>query len=384
MTRPVSIEDLRHRSRRRLPRFVFDFVDGAAGDEISMVNNQEAFRRLRIQPHQQVDVSTRSTRTTVLGEELETPVLLAPTGLQRLVHRHADLEAARAASHHGTTYVVSSASAFSVEEIAAVSDRPLWFQLYLWRDRAAVEHVVERARNAGYSTLVVTVDVPIVGTRDRDVRNGMSLPPRITPRNVLEGARHPRWTLDLVTGPPITFKNFADFAPQARGMALMKYANEELTNPASRWDDLRWLRDLWHGPLVVKGVMSAHDARLAVEAGADGVIVSNHGGRQLDGVPATIDVLPEVVSAVGQRTEVMLDGGVRRGIDVMKALALGARAVFIGRPYWWGLTCRGEAGVTHVLDILRAELDTAMALSGRPTIADIGPDLLWQPPGASS
>ncbi|MCK5892592.1 alpha-hydroxy acid oxidase [Aeromicrobium sp.] len=380
MTPPVTLEDLRRRSRRRLPRFVFDFVDGAAGDEVSMVDNQEAFRRLRIQPRQQVDVSARSTRTTVLGEELTSPVMLAPTGLQRLVHRHADLEAARAASRFGTTYVVSSASAFSVEELAAVSDRPLWFQLYLWRDRRAVEHVVRRARDAGYSTLVVTVDVPIVGTRDRDLRNGMSLPPRITARNVFEGARHPRWALDLVSGPPITFKNFAEFAPQSRGMALMKYANEELTNPASGWDDLRWLRELWPGPLVVKGVMSAHDAELAVAAGADGVIVSNHGGRQLDGVPATIDVLPEVVTAIGDRAVVMLDGGVRRGTDVLKALALGARAVFVGRPYWWGLTCRGEAGVTQVLEILRSELDSAMALSGRPTIADVGADLVWRPP----
>jgi len=376
MARPISIADYRTRARRRLPRFVFDFVDGGAGDEVTMRDNEQAFRDLRLHPHQQVDVSHRSAATTLLGEDVDFPVLLAPTGLQRLVHRNADREAARAATRSGINYVVSSAAAFSVEEIAEVADRPLWFQLYLWRDREAIKHVVGRARNAGYSTLVITVDVPIVGLRERDLRNGMSIPPRITPRNLYEGVRHPRWALDLVTGPEITFKNFKEFAPASGGMALMAYANTELTNPASQWDDVAWLRDLWPGNLVVKGVMTVHDARRAVAAGADGIIVSNHGGRQLDGLPATVTVLPEIARAVGTEVEVLLDGGVRRGIDVMKALALGARGVFIGRPYWWGLACRGESGVTGVLDLLRGELDAAMALSGRPTIDTIGPDLL--------
>jgi L-lactate dehydrogenase (cytochrome) len=372
--RPVSTSDFRRKAKRRLPRFVFDFVDGAAGDESTMRDNEAAFARVRIEPRQQVDVSQRSTRTKILDEEVSLPVMLAPTGLQRLVHRNADVEAVRAASRHGTTYVVSSASAFSVEELAAASDRPLWFQLYLWRDRAAIAHVVERVRNAGYSTLVVTVDVPIVGLRERDMRNGMSIPPRITARNVYESARHPGWTTHLLSGPRITFKNFEDFAPEARGMALMKYANEQLINPASGWDDLEWLRETWPGKLVVKGVLAVGDAERAVDAGADGIIVSNHGGRQLDTVPASLDALPAIVEAVGTRTEVMLDGGVRRGTDVLKAISLGARGVFIGRPYWWGLACGGERGVCDVLDIFARELDLAMALAGRPTIDSMGPD----------
>lgn len=358
---------------------MFDFVDGGAGGEVTLRDNEAAFRRIKFLPRAQVDVSSRSTATTVLGEELSLPVMLAPTGLQRLVHPRADLLAARAATRAGSNYVVSSASAFSVEEVAREADRPLWFQLYLWRDPAAIDHVVGRALAAGCSTLVVTVDVPVVGVRERDVRNGMSLPPRITARNVYEGARHPAWATGLVRGPRITFKNFADFVPDANGMALMQYANTQLVNPGATWDDLKRLRDRWPGALVVKGVMSAQDARSAVEAGADGVIVSNHGGRQLDGLPAAVDVLPEVVAAVGSQTDVMMDGGIRRGTDVLAALALGAKAVFIGRPYWWGLACRGEEGVTAVLRMLRDELDTAMALSGRPTINEIGPDLIWRP-----
>lgn len=378
MSAPVSLSDYRRLAKRRLPRFIFDFVDGGAGNEITLRENEEALGRLRFAPRAQTDVSRRSTATTVLGEQLALPVMLAPTGLQRLVHPGADPAAARAATSVGSNYVVSSASAFSVEDVARAAERPLWFQLYLWRDRAAVEHVVERARNAGCSTLVVTVDVPLVGRRERDLRNGMTLPPRLTPRNVYEGARHPRWAWHLLTGPEITFKNFEGLVPDAGGMALMSYANTELVNPAAGWDDLARLRDLWSGKLVVKGVMTGPDASQAVAHGADGIVVSNHGGRQLDGLPATIDVLPEVVDAVGSRAEVMLDGGVRRGTDVLAAVALGAKAVFIGRPYLWALACQGERGVAEVLRMLREELDAAMALTGRPTIDTIGPDLLWR------
>jgi L-lactate dehydrogenase (cytochrome) len=372
----VSVADYRRLARRRLPKFVFDFVDGGAGDETTVRANTDAFTKVSLHPHQQIDVSKRSTSTTVQGQEVKLPVLLAPTGLQRMVRRFADLEALRAAGEAGTAYVMSSASAFTIEEMADAASGPLWFQLYLWRSREAIEHVVARARAAGISTLVVTVDVPMVGSRERDRRNGMSIPPRITPRNIYEGARHPRWAWQLAGGPEITFANFKSFAPAAGGMALMTYANTELTNPASRWDDLRWLRDLWPGSIVVKGILTVYDAVAAVEAGADALIVSNHGGRQLDGVPATLDVLPHIVAGVPDHVEVLLDGGVRRGIDVARALALGARAVLIGRPYWWGLAAGGQAGVSDVLDIYRTELDTAMALCGRPTVGSIDRNLV--------
>jgi isopentenyl diphosphate isomerase/L-lactate dehydrogenase-like FMN-dependent dehydrogenase len=376
MSHPVSLEDYRRRAKRRLPKFVFDFVDGAAGDETTMRANREAFERRSIFPNYMVDASDRSQRTTLFGQEIETPVILAPTGLQRIVRAQGDLMAARGAGRAGTIYTASSASAFTVEEIAAAASGPLWFQLYLWRNREVVEGVVKRARAAGFTALMVTVDVPLVGLRERDLRNGMSIPPRITPRNVYEGARHPRWAWDLVTGPEITFKNFKGAVPESKGMALMSYANAELTNPGSVWDDLTWLRAIWPGTIIVKGILTAQDALRAKAAGADGVVVSNHGGRQLDGVPATLDVLPDVVAALPTDYPVLLDGGVRRGIDVVKALALGAAAVMIGRPYWYGLAVAGEDGVADMLEILKREIDFAMALSGRRTVADLSPDLL--------
>lgn len=378
MSRPVSVDDYRQRAKRRLPKFVFDFVDGAAGDETTMRANREAFDRRSIYPNYMVDASRRSQNTTLFGQEIQTPVILAPTGLQRIVRAKGDLMAARAAGRAGTIYTASSASAFTVEEIASAATGPLWFQLYLWRNREVIEGVVKRAQAAGFSALMVTIDVPLVGLRERDLRNGMSIPPRITPRNVYEGARHPRWAWELVTGPEITFKNFKGSVPESKGMALMSYANSELTNPGSVWDDLAWLRDIWPGPIVVKGVLTAEDAKRAVAAGADGVVVSNHGGRQLDGVPATLDVLADVIAAVPDEVPVLLDGGVRRGIDVIKAVALGATAVMIGRPYWYGLAVNGEDGVVHLLEILKQEVDFALALSGRSTLADLSPDLLEQ------
>jgi L-lactate dehydrogenase (cytochrome) len=377
---PLTIADFRQIARRRLPKFVFDYVDGGAGDETTMHRNEAALAQLHFHPRQQIDVSKRSMETTLLGRRLSMPMLLGPTGLQRLVHRRADLEVARAAGDADIPFVVSASTAFTVEEIAEAGSGDLWLQIYPWRYRKALEHVVTRAIAAGYSTLVVTVDVPLLGRRERDLRNGMSIPPRITPRNVYQGARHPRWVTHLLRGPEITFVNFKDLAPGSKGMALMRWVNDELTNPAAEWSELQWLRRLWPGPLVVKGVLTVEDARAAVREGADAIVVSNHGGRQLDGAPATAEVLPRVVDAVGDRTEVLMDGGVRRGDDILKALALGARAVLVGRPYWWGLAAGGAPGVRDVIDVFRNELDMAMALSGRPTVDSVGRDLLFPDP----
>jgi L-lactate dehydrogenase (cytochrome) len=377
---PLTVADFRQIAQRRLPKFVFDYVDGAAGDETTMHRNEAALAQLRFHPRQQIDVSKRSMETTLLGRRLSMPMLLGPTGLQRLVHRRADLEVARAAGDADIPFVVSASTAFTVEEIAEAGSGELWLQIYPWRGRKALEHVLTRAIAAGYSTLVVTVDVPLLGRRERDLRNGMSIPPRITPRNVYQGACHPRWVTHLLRGPEITFVNFKDLAPGSKGMALMRWVNDELTNPAAEWSELQWLRRLWPGPMVVKGVLTVEDARAAVREGADAIVVSNHGGRQLDGTPATAEVLPQVVDAVGDRTEVLMDGGVRRGDDILKALALGARAVLVGRPYWWGLAAGGARGVRDVIEVFRNELDMAMALSGRPTVDSVGRDLLFPDP----
>jgi L-lactate dehydrogenase (cytochrome) len=356
---------------------VFDYADGAAGDETTMHHNRAAFAELRLYPRQQVDVSKRSMETTVLGRPLPMPLLLGPTGLQRLVHRRADLEVAQAAGAAGIPFVVSASTAFTVEQIADAGSGDLWLQVYPWRDRKALEHVITRALAAGYSTLVVTVDVPLLGRRERDIRNGMSIPPRITPANLYQGARHPRWATHLLRGPEITFINFKTLAPSARGMALMKWVNDELTNPAAQWSELRWLRHRWPGPMVVKGILTVQDANAAINEGADAIVVSNHGGRQLDDTPATADVLPRVVDAVGDRAEVLVDGGIRRGADILKALALGARAVLVARPYWWGLAADGARGVSAVIDVFRTEFDMAMALAGRPTIESIDRSLVF-------
>ncbi len=374
-TPPQSVRAYERLARRRLPRFIYDFVAGAAGDEVTMQENEAAFRERPIYPRTLVDVSQRNTARTVLGDELSLPVILAPTGMQRLVHRAGDLEAAAGAGDAGTVYVASSASAFSVEEIARAASGPLWFQLYLWSDRNVVERLVDRARVAGYTTLVITVDVPLVGVRERDLANGMGVPPQYTLRNLYEGARHPWWVAHLFSGPEITFKNFEGVIPDGNGMALMTYANTKLTNPAQTWSELSWLRQIWPHKLVVKGILTAADATRAADAGADGIIVSNHGGRQLDGVEASIRALPKVIAGSPNHLEILLDGGVRRGVDVLRALALGARAVLIGRPYWWGLAVDGRAGVADVLEILRRELDIALALSGRAGIDELGPDL---------
>ena len=375
LDRVHTLDDLQRLAGRRLPRMVREFVDGGAGGEVTLVANRSGFDDVVLRPRVNVDVSARDQSVDVLGRRIPSPVMLAPAGLARLVHRDGELAAARAATAADTVLCVSTASSFSIEEIAeAAGGGALWFQLYLWRDRDVVEGLVRRAREAGYEALVLTVDVPIVGKRVRDLHNGMTIPPRIRPGSALDAARHPRWLWHLLTGEQITFRNFLGMGDGDDATSLGSFVNREMINPAADWDDLDWLRERWDLPLVVKGVLTAEDARTAVDRGADGVIVSNHGGRQLDGAPSSISALPAVVDAVGDRVPVFLDGGVRRGEDVVRARALGARAVLVGRPWFWGLAAGGEAGVTRMLDILREEVDRTLALLGRPVFEELDRD----------
>jgi isopentenyl diphosphate isomerase/L-lactate dehydrogenase-like FMN-dependent dehydrogenase len=368
---PATVEDVRRAARRRLPRLAFDFIDGGADAELSLRGNVEAFERRTLRPRQLVGVETRDLSTTVLGVPVRMPVMIAPTGMSRVAGRGGDIAGARAAGRAGTVFSLSTMSSDSIEEVAAAAPGPLWFQLYLWRQRDVAERLIDRAQAAGYRALVVTVDVPLVGNRVRDLHNGFKMPPRIEPRTALDVLRHPRWLAQVPSA--IVFRNLVDSsADTAPGpMAHAKLINDLLSNPGATWDDLDWLRDRWSGPLAIKGILTAEDAERAVQAGVDGIVVSNHGGRQLDGVAATLDALEEVVDAVGDRAEVLLDGGVRRGTDVLKALALGARACLIGRPWLFGLAAGGEQGVFTVLDILRSEIDRALALLGRPSIAEL-------------
>jgi L-lactate dehydrogenase (cytochrome) len=365
-----EVDDLRRAARRRIPRMIADFVDGGADGEWTVGSNRRGFDRVTFRPRQLVDVSQRDLGVSVFGRDVALPLVLAPAGLARLVHPEGELAAARAAAEAGTMFSASIASSQSLEDIAAAAP-PGWFQLYLWRDRDVVAALLDRAKEAGYRTLCLTVDVPIVGKRIRDLRNGLTIPPRIRPGTVFDVALHPRWASGLLRGSKITFSNLIGLADGDDAVSLASYVNTELINAAASWRDLEWLRAVWECPIVVKGVLTAGDAVRAVDAGANGVVVSNHGGRQLDGTDATITALPEVVAAVGPEIEVFLDGGVRRGADVVKAVALGARAVLVGRPWFWGLAAGGQEGVRRMLEIFAEEIDRTLALIGRASIGEV-------------
>jgi len=356
---------------------VFEFIDGGAEDESTIRENRRGFNDLAFRPRILVDVSRRSQEVTVLGQHLSMPLLLAPTGLSRVAGRDGERAAARAAAACGTVSVVSTAASVSLEDVAAATPQPQWFQLYPWGDRTVIAALIERARRLGYTAMVVTADVPVVGGRERDLRTGMTVPPRVSPRTAYDVLRHPRWVSELLTGPRITFANLTDLYPHlGRSAGSLAKQSMRLLNAAHTWEDLAWMKDTWGGPTVLKGVMCGEDAALAVDHGCDAVIVSNHGGRQCDHLPATIDVLAEVVGAVGGRAQVLLDGGVRRGSDVVKALALGADACLVGRPWLYGLATGGEAGVVQALEMLRTEIDRTLALVGRPGVGDLDPSVL--------
>jgi L-lactate dehydrogenase (cytochrome) len=369
-------DDLRTLAKRRLPRGVLEFVEGGAGAEVTVAENRAAFARRSFDPRWLTDVSVRDTATTVLGERVAMPLLLAPAGLARLAHPDGgELDAARAAETAGTIFCVSIASSHSLEEIRSVSNGALWLQLYLWKSDEVLGRLVERARDARYGALVLTIDVPVVGNRERDVRNGVGLPPPVRLDTALDALRHPAWARAYLRTPTITMANLQGVVPEGVG-SIAAYVDRELTDQTATWERVAWLRRLWDGPLVVKGVLSARDALEAVRQGADAVYVSNHGGRQLDTSPATLDVLPEIAEAVGDRAEILLDGGVRRGEDVVKARALGARACLAGRPWFLALGAGGRPLLEQWLAVVQRDVDRTLALVGVPRIDDVGPEAL--------
>ena len=368
----VNIEDLRLAARRRVPRAIFDFVDGGAEDEASLRFNRQDFQQLAFRPRVLVDVSQRDQSVTVLGQKLDTPVIVAPTGSISLCWPRGEILAARASHTQGTIYTLSTHSNWSIEDVAREAPGPLWFQLYVWRNRDLTRSFVERARAAGFKALVLTVDVPVVSHRERDIYNGFTNPPRITFDNAVDTVRRVGWIQSVLRGPRITLANLegAPGAPKLDLLTAGGIVNRQF-DASVNWDDLAWFRSLWDGPILLKGVLRPEDARLAVEHGIEGIIVSNHGGRQLDYAVSSIQALPEIVEAVQGRAEVLLDSGVRRGSDVVKALALGAKAVLVGRPAVYGLAANGQAGVEQALGILRDEIDRCLALIGCPRAADL-------------
>jgi isopentenyl diphosphate isomerase/L-lactate dehydrogenase-like FMN-dependent dehydrogenase len=368
-----TIGELRAAAKRGLPRVIFDFIDGGANDELTVRRNVTDLQAIELCPRVLVDVSRPDTATTVLGDRVAFPLLSSPMGLLGLVHPDGELGVARAMHRAGTVAALSSMASYSVEELAEGAPGPRWFQMYVWRDRGFVAELVQRAAHTGYNALIVTVDVPRSAARDRDRRNGFGMPPRASLRSIAGGISRPGWSARALRRPRITPANVerrgrAGLNDDGGASEMVAYLNTQF-DPTLNWDDLAWFRELWRGPLVVKGILHPTDAERAVAAGADAVIVSNHGGRQFDTAPSAIRALPAVVDAVGGGAEVYLDGGVRRGTDIMKAVALGARACFAGRPFAFGLGVAGEEGVLRAATILRGELEAGLALAGCPSLA---------------
>ncbi len=364
--------DFRRIARRRVPSMVFDFVDGGADGELTLAANRRAFEQVVFEPRWMSDVSKIDLTTTVLGEKISMPYLLAPAGLASVVHKDGELAVARAAAKANTIFCISTGSTYSLEEIAAAAPTAkLWFQLYLWKSEEVVTSLIQRAKEAGCRALVLTIDVPAVGKRERDLTNGMSLPPRIRPSNILDAIWRVRWLSHFITGSEITFGNLRGIAAGDDASTVGEYTSRELVDPSVTWERLDWLRRQWDGPLVVKGVLSVHDALECVRRGADAVYVSNHGGRQLDSVLGAASALPAIVEAVNGRVEILVDGGVRRGEDVVKARALGATAALSGRPWFFALAADGQIGVERMLEIMRADIGRTLSLLGVPRFSDV-------------
>jgi L-lactate dehydrogenase (cytochrome) len=370
----VNVFDLREEARRRLPRVIFDYIEGGAESEASVRANRDGFERLWFRPRVLKDFSECDTAAEVLGSRLALPLVFAPLGFEGMFSRDGELSAGRVAARKGIAMTLATLSTCTVEELAkAVPDAIRWFQLYVFRDRGFTEELVRRASASGYSALIVTVDAKVIGNRERDVRNGFTVSPRITLSVLTDLVRRIGWLSQFVGHRMPTFGNLvgSTAAPSRRDALSLGAFGLKALDPGLTWKDLDWIRSLWRGPLALKGVMSAEDARLAVEHGVEAIVVSNHGGRQLDCVPATIDVLPEVVEAVAGRAQVLMDGGIRRGTDVVKAIALGARAVMIGRPLAYGLAASGEAGAERAVEILASELVRTLMNLGCARVADL-------------
>lgn len=377
LRRAASVSDLRRLARRRLPGGVFDYIDGAAEDERTSAANVEAFAALGFRPRVLRGMSAVDVSSSILGAPVSYPLVLAPTGFTRIADPEGELAVARAADRAGIPYTLSTLSTRSIEEVRAVSRGRLWFQVYAWRDRGLVKEMIERAATAGYEALVLTVDTAVLGRRERDVRRGFSLPPAIGPATIVDGVLHPSWTWAFVRSEPIRFANVVgrEVGDGASPVNLSDYINSQFDSSLS-WRDVEWLRSVWSGRIVVKGIQAVEDALLAADAGVDAVALSNHGGRQLDGAPASLSLVPPVADAVGQRVEIICDGGVRRGSDIVKAVAAGADACMAGRAYLYALGAAGERGVDRLLGWFGDDIRRTMTLLGAPDVAALDRSLL--------
>ena len=372
----TCIEDLRLLAQRRVPRMFYDYVDSGSWTEATYRANESDFARLKFRQRVAVNMEGRTLRTKLLGQDVTMPVAIAPTGLAGMQHADGEILAARAAAKFGVPYTLSTMSICSLEDIAAATQAPFWFQLYWMRDRTFMEALIERARAARCNALMITLDLQVLGQRHKDLRNGMTAPPKPTLANLLNLAWHPRWCLGMLRTRRRGFGNLIGHAKNVSDVSSLSAWTREQFDPRLDWSDIEWIKQRWGGKLILKGIMDAEDARLAVNSGADALVVSNHGGRQLDGAPSSIAALPAIVDAVGRDIEVWLDSGIRSGQDVLRALAIGARGTLIGRAHLYGLGALGEAGVTRCLEIIRNELDVTMGFCGHTDIRNVDRGIL--------
>lgn len=376
LSKITNIEDLRVLAERRVPRMFYDYADSGSWTEGTYRANEADFHTIKLRQRVAVNMENRSTAVTMAGQAAKMPVVIAPVGLTGMQHADGEIHAARAAEKFGIPFTLSTMSICSIEDIAEHTSAPFWFQLYMMRDRDAMVRMIERARAAKCSALVLTLDLQVIGQRHKDIKNGLTAPPRPTLRNIINLATKPRWCLGMMGTKRHTFRNLVGHVKGVSDMnSLAAWTNEQF-DPRLSWEDVAWVKQQWGGKLILKGIMDVEDARLAVHSGADAIVVSNHGGRQLDGAPSSISALPAIVDAVGTQTEVWMDGGIRSGQDVLKAWALGARGTMIGRAMAYGLGAAGEAGVTRALQILHKELDVTMAFCGHTNIQTVDRNIL--------
>lgn len=376
MSTVLEIADLKKLAQRRVPKMFFDYADSGAWTESTYRANESDFAKIKLRQRVLVDMTDRSLATTMIGQNVAMPVALSPTGLAGMQHADGEILAAQAAAEFGVPFTLSTMSICSIEDVAAATKKPFWFQLYVMKDRDFVRNLIERAKAAGCSALVLTLDLQILGQRHKDLRNGLSAPPKFTPKHIWQMMTRPQWCLGMMGTQRRTFRNIAGHAKGVSDLSSLSSWTAEQFDPKLNWDDVEWIKNLWGGPLILKGILDEEDALMAAKSGADAIIVSNHGGRQLDGAPSSISMLPRIVDTVGDKVEIHLDGGIRSGQDVLKAVALGAKGTYIGRPFLYGLGAMGKAGVTKALEIIAREADVTMALCGKRRITDVDSSIL--------
>jgi L-lactate dehydrogenase (cytochrome) len=376
MSTVLEIADLKRLAQRRVPKMFFDYADSGAWTESTYRANESDFAKIKLRQRVLVDMTDRSLASTMIGQNVAMPVALSPTGLAGMQQADGEILAAQAAAEFGVPFTLSTMSICSIEDVAEATKKPFWFQLYVMKDRDFVRNLIERAKAAGCSALVLTLDLQILGQRHKDLRNGLSAPPKFTPKHIWQMMTRPQWCLGMMGTQRRTFRNIAGHAKGVSDLSSLSSWTAEQFDPKLNWDDVEWIKNLWGGPLILKGILDEEDALMAAKTGADAIIVSNHGGRQLDGAPSSISMLPRIVDTVGDKVEIHLDGGIRSGQDVLKAVALGAKGTYIGRPFLYGLGAMGKAGVTKALEIIAREADVTMALCGKRRITDVDASIL--------